>query len=308
MRRIVFEMRIGITGSSGLIGTALTSHLTRSGHEVHPIVRRTPEPGSSELAWDPERGTIDRDHVSGLDAVVHLAGAGIGDHRWTDSYKRVLMDSRTHGTKLIAETLAELGADGPRVLVSGSAIGYYGERGDEELDESSDGGDGFLADICRAWEASTAPAENAGVRVTHIRTGIVLSGDGGALDWKLMALFKLGAGGRFGSGRQWWSWISLRDEVRAIEHLLTSSLSGPVNLTAPSPVRNAEFVKALGRVLNRPAVVPVPSFGPKLLLGSELARALLLEGQRVFPNALTRDGFVFDHADVESALRAELGR
>ena len=308
MRRIVVEMRIGITGSSGLIGTALTSHLTRSGHAVHPIVRRTPDPGSSELQWDPQRGTIDRDRVSGLDAVVHLAGAGIGDHRWTVSYKRVLMDSRTQGTKLIAETLAELGADGPRVLVSGSAIGYYGERGDEELDESSDGGDGFLADICRAWEASTAPAEDAGVRVAHIRTGIVLSGDGGALDWKLMALFKLGAGGRFGSGRQWWSWISLHDEVRAIEHLLTSSLSGPVNLTAPSPVRNAEFVKALGRVLKRPTVVPVPSFGPKLLLGSELARALLLEGQRVMPNTLRRDGFAFDHTDVESALRAELGR
>jgi uncharacterized protein (TIGR01777 family) len=279
-----------------------------AGHTVHPFVRRPPRPDSTEIGWDPAAGRHDAAALAPLDAVVHLAGAGIGDHRWTDEYKQLLLDSRVDGTTLLASKLAEVGADGPEVLISASAIGFYGDRGDELLDETSDGGPGFLADICRAWEASTAPAEAAGVRVAHIRTGLVLSGDGGALDWKMKLLFKLGAGGRLGSGRQWWSWISIGDEVRAIEHLLTSSLSGPVNLTAPSPVRNAEFVKALGRVLKRPAVVPVPSFGPKLLLGSELAKALLFDGQRVMPNALLGDGFTFDHTDVESALSAVLGR
>ena len=246
-------MQIAITGSSGLIGTALTAHLLAAGHGVLPVVRRSAAAG--EISWDPAAGRLDPADVSGLDAIVHLAGAGIGDHRWTDDYKQVVLDSRVQSTSLLARTLAELGSDGPQVLVSGSAVGFYGERGDEVLDESSAGGDGFLADVCRAWEDATGPAEQAGVRVSHIRTGIVLSGDGGALDWKMKTLFKLGLGGRFGSGKQWWSWISIDDEVRAIEHLLTSPLSGPVNLTAPNPVRNAEFAKALGRRAE-PAVVP----------------------------------------------------
>jgi uncharacterized protein (TIGR01777 family) len=298
-------MHVGITGSSGLIGTALAAHLRDAGHTVASIVRR--EPAAGEIRWEPAAGELDPGDLEGIDAVVHLAGAGIGDHRWTDEYKRVLLDSRVVGTTLLARTLATLGDDGPRVLVSGSAIGFYGERGDEILDEDSDGGDGFLADICRAWETSTEPAGAAGVRVAHIRTGIVLSRSGGALK-KMLPLFRLGAGGRFGSGRQWMSWISIDDEVRAIEHLLDSDLSGPVNLTAPNPVRNADFAATLAEVLRRPSFVPVPRFGPKLLLGGELADALLFDGQRVAPARLRSHGFEFRHPDLELALRAVLDR
>lgn len=298
-------MKIAITGATGLIGTAATKHLSAAGHEVVALVRRDPGPG--EIGWDPSAGRLDPDDLRGVDAVVHLAGAGIGDRRWTDEYKRILMDSRVDGTSLLAGALATLGADGPQVLLSGSAIGFYGERGDDELDESSSAGSGFLAEICVRWEAATAPAEAAGVRVAHLRTGIVLTPEGGALK-KMLPLFKLGVGGKFGNGRQWMSWISLTDEIRAIEHLLTSTLSGAVNLTAPEPVRNADFAKTLGRVLGRPAALPVPSFGPKLLLGGELADALLFDGQRVLPRALGADGFEFAHADLASALRAELGR
>ena len=294
-------MRVGITGSSGLIGTALTRHLGDGGHEAVGIVRRSPQ-GSAELQWDPAAGTIDREHLRRLDAVVHLAGAGIGDHRWTDEYKRTLLDSRVQGTTTLATAMAELGTEGPRVLISGSAVGFYGERGDEVLDESSAGGVGFLADICRAWEASTAPAEGSGVRVVHIRTGIVLSRHGGALK-KMLPLFKLGVGGRFGNGEQWMSWISIRDQVAAIEYLLTHDVSGPVNLTAPGAVRNAEFAKTLGGVLRRPTLLPVPSFGPKLLLGGELADALLFDGQRVTPSVLQAEGYTFEHPDLSSALR-----
>jgi uncharacterized protein (TIGR01777 family) len=300
-------MDVGITGSSGLIGTALVAGLTANGHTAHPIVRREPRPGSTEIQWDPATGTVDRRALSELDAIVHLAGAGIGDHRWTPAYKQLVMSSRVQTTTVLSTSMAELGEDGPQTLISGSAIGIYGDRADETVDESSDGGSGFLADVCRAWEASTAPAEAAGIRVAHIRTGIVLSRDGGALS-KMLPLFKLGAGGRFGSGRQWMSWISIDDQVRAIEHLLTSTASGPVNLTAPAPVRNADFAKTLAKVLGRPSFVPVPSFGPKLLLGSELADSLLFEGQRVLPVALQSDGFEFVHPDLDTALRAVLGR
>ncbi|HEY5664931.1 MAG TPA: TIGR01777 family oxidoreductase [Ilumatobacter sp.] len=300
-------MRIGITGSSGLIGTALSQHLAAAGHTVAPIVRRAARPGTSEISWDPAAGSIDRAAVAELDAIVHLAGAGIGDHRWTAAYKQVLLDSRVAGTTLLSTTLAELGADGPQVLLSGSAIGFYGERGDEPLDETSAGGHGFLAEICRQWEHSTAAAEAAGVRVAHLRTGIVLSADGGALA-KMLPLFKLALGGRFGKGTQWMSWITIDDEVRAIEHLLTSEAAGAVNLTAPQPVRNAEFAATLAKVLKRPAWLPVPSFGPKLLLGSQLADALLFDGQRVLPRVLEGDGFAFRHADLDTGLRAALGR
>lgn len=297
-------MRIAITGSTGLIGTALAGHLSRSGHDVVPVVRGTPRPG--QVGWDPSGGRLDTADLVGLDAVVHLAGAGIGDRRWTDSYKRVLMDSRVDGTTLLADRLAEIGGDAP-ALISGSAIGFYGERGDELLDESSEGGDGFLADICRRWEAATTAASDVGVRVVHLRTGIVLTPDGGALK-KMLPLFRFGVGGKFGNGRQWMSWISLTDEVRAIEHLLNSSVAGPVNLTAPNPVRNADFAATLARVLRRPAILPVPKFGPRLLLGGELADALLFDGQRVEPSVLATDGFSFEHAELDTALRAELGR
>ncbi len=299
-------MQVGITGASGLIGTALTERLRATGHVITPLVRHTPAPG--EIGWNPSAGELDPADLAPLDAIVHLAGAGIGDHRWTDEYKQTLLRSRVDTTSLLARSIAELGEDGPNVLLSGSAIGFYGARGDEVVDEESVSGDGFLAEICRAWEASTAPAEAAGVRVAHLRTGIVLSADGGALA-KMLPLFKIGAGGRFGSGEQWMSWISITDEVRAIEHLLTADVEGPVNLTAPNPVRNREFADTLGDVLNRPTFLPVPRFGPKLLLGAELADALLFDGQRVRSGVLGGDdGFSFSHPDLTTALRAMLDR
>ena len=297
-------MRVGITGASGLIGKALSAHLRTNGHEVTPFVRRVPEVG--EIRWDPSGKGLDRGDLVGIDAVVHLAGAGIGDKRWTDAYREEILASRVTGTTRIAEAIAST-QGGPKILLSGSAIGIYGDRHDQVLDEQSGRGTGFLSDVCTAWEASTAPAEQAGARVVHLRTGIVLSPAGGALK-KMLPLFKLGIGGRFGNGKQWQSWISLTDEVRAIEHLLTSSLSGPVNLTAPNPVTNREFSKALGRALHRPSLVPVPGFGPKLLLGSDMADSLLFESQRVLPAALLNDGFTFEHADVGDAFTAILSQ
>lgn len=305
-------MRVGITGSTGLIGTALRTHLDATGHTSVAIVRSksgatSTDIGSTDIGWDPTTGAIDSTELGNLDAIVHLAGAGIGDRRWTESYRQVLMNSRVDGTTLLANTLAGFNGDGPHVLISASAIGYYGNRGDETVDEASTGGEGFLAEICRAWEAGTEAAESAGVRVAHIRTGIVLSRHGGALK-KMLPLFKLGAGGRFGNGRQWMSWISIDDQVRAIEHLLTSSVKGAVNLTAPSPVRNAEFAKTLARALRRPSWLPVPAFAPKLLLGSELANALLFDGQRVQSTVLHNDGFEFAHSELDQALDAILDR
>lgn len=297
-------MRVAITGSTGLIGTALRRHLTAAGHSVVPVVRGTP--GAGEIGWDPAAGRIDAGELAGVDAVVHLSGAGIGDRRWTDAYKREILESRTRSTNLIAEAIAAVD-DGPRILLSGSAIGFYGDRGDEELDETSPAGSGFLPEVVQAWEASTATAAAAGVRVALLRTGIVLSPDGGALK-KQLPLFKLGLGGRFGDGSQWQSWVSITDEVRAIEHLLTSEVRGPVNLTAPAPVTNREFTRVLAEVLHRPAFVPIPAFGPKLALGGELAESLLFDSQRIHPRVLLGDGFRFEHADLETALRALLGR
>ncbi len=308
MRRLshtLSDVRVAVTGSHGLIGSALTDRLARSGHDVRRIVRSDPAP--ADIVWDPRAGRLEVADLAGVDAVVNLAGAGIGDHRWTDDYKREIRDSRVRGTTLLAEAIAAAGDDGPRVLLSSSAIDYYGARGDEELDESSPPGSTFLAGVCRDWEAATAAAESAGARVVHFRTGIVLSADGGALR-KLLPLFKLGVGGRFGSGRQWMSWISLADETAAIEHLLTNDISGPVNLTAPAPVTNAEFAATLGRVLHRPAVIPVPRFGPSLLVGREAAETLLYTGQRVLPKVLRSGGFEFTHAELEPALRALLHR
>ncbi|HTH07481.1 MAG TPA: TIGR01777 family oxidoreductase, partial [Ilumatobacteraceae bacterium] len=280
----------------------LTERLRDSGHVVVPFVRRPASPG--EISWEPEDGRLDPTHLSELDAVVNLAGAGIGDHRWTDEYKRQILDSRVRGTTLIANALAS-GA-GPRVLLNASAVGYYGD-GEQPVDESAPAGDDYLAGVVSAWEAAATTAEQAGVRVVRMRSGIVLSPDGGALR-PMLRLFKLGLGGRFGNGRQWMSWISIDDEVAAIEHLLTSDVHGPVNLTAPNPCRNADFAKTLGAVLKRPAVIPVPAFGPKLVLGGERAEALLFAGQHVVPRVLTTDGYQFRHADLEPALRAVLGR
>ena len=296
-------MRIAITGSSGLIGTALSRRLAALDHTVVPVVRRAARDG--EISWSPSDGTIDRGAFDGIDAVVHLAGAGIGDKRWTDDYKRTLLDSRTKGTQLVVDAIASA-ENGPNVLLSGSAIGFYGARGDEELDEISTSGDGFLADLCVQWEELAAPAEQAGARVAYLRTGIGLSNAGGALK-KQLPLFKFGLGGKMGSGDQWQSWISIDDEVEAIVHLLTADISGPVNLTAPNPVTNAEFTDTLGKVLHRPTFLPIPKFGPKLVLGAELADNLLFSGQRVLPAVLLGDdGFSFTHPDLETALRAVL--
>ncbi len=298
-------MRIVISGASGLIGTALTSSLTEQGHTVVRLVRR-PAGGAGEITWDPTSGQLDPASLDGVDAVINLSGAGIGDRRWTDEYKRELLDSRLRTTELLATSIAAAERR-PAVFLSGSAIGWYGPRGDEQLDESSAAGEGFLADICRQWEAAAGAASAAGTRTALVRTGIVLSPKGGALK-KQLPLFKLGLGGRFGKGRQWQSWISIDDEVGAIEHLLTADVEGPVNLTAPNPVTNREFTEVLARVLKRPAVLPIPSFGPKLVLGGELADALLFTGQRVLPERLTASGFAFAHPTLEVALRALLGR
>ena len=296
-------MRIAITGATGLIGSALQPHLESLGHEVIRMVRGNPS--GTDIAWSPAEGRVDPHALDGVDAVVHLAGAGIGDKRWTDAYKRELLESRTRGTALISDAIASAD-NGPSVLLSGSAIGIYGARGDEELTENSSPGTGFLADICVQWEAATAAAEAAGARVAHLRTGIVLSANGGALK-KQLPLFKFGLGGKMGSGDQWQSWISIDDEVAAITHLLTADISGAVNLTAPAPVTNAEFADTLGDVLHRPTFLPIPKFGPKLLLGSELADNLLFSGQRVLPAVLNADeSFTFRHPDLATALRALL--
>lgn len=296
---------IAITGASGLIGTALTAHLTARGDRVLPFTR-SGSAGPDSISWNPATGAIEAEKLVGVDAVVHLAGAGIGDKRWTDNYKREILESRTKSTALLAETMASLD-NGPKVLLSGSAIGFYGESLTAEFTEDSPAGSGFLAEVCVLWEAATEAASKAGLRVAHLRTGIVLSPEGGALK-KLLPLFKLGAGGRMGSGRQWQSWISIDDEVAAIDYLLGANVTGAVNLTAPQPVTQAEFTKTLARVLRRPSLLPVPSFGPKILLGGELADALLFTGQKVLPNVLSASGYSFIHSDLESALRSLLKR
>ncbi|MEN9822720.1 MAG: hypothetical protein RLZ04_1146 [Actinomycetota bacterium] len=300
----VSDMRVIISGASGLIGSALATSLESDGHTVVRMVRRTA--GDGEIQWDPATGLLAASDLAGADAVVHLAGAGIGDRRWTEAYKREILDSRVKGTDLLARRIAECEGR-PPVFLSGSAIGIYGPSDGSDLDESSPTSTDFLADVCRQWESATAPAEDAGVRVVHLRTGIVLTPRGGALA-KMLPLFRIGLGGRFGNGRQWQSWISLDDEVGAIRHLLTSSLSGPVNLTAPAPVANSEFTKVLAGVLKRPALFPVPAIGPRLLLGRELADALLFTGQKVLPRALEADGYTFAHPGLEGALRSLLGR
>ena len=297
-------MKIVISGASGLIGTQLVAKLSSSGHEVVRLVRRSPKPG--EIQWNPKSGTLDAAALEGVDAVIHLSGAGIGDKRWTDGYRKEILDSRTATTALLATTMASLSRK-PSVFLSGSAIGIYGARNDEQLTEVSTHGTGFLAEVCEQWEAAAKPAVDAGIRTVYLRTGIVLSPKGGALK-KLLPLFKLGVGGKFGNGKQWQSWISIDDEIGAIEHLLTANVSGAVNLTAPNPVPNAEFTKVLASVLKRPAIVPVPTFAPKILLGGELADALLFTGQRVIPAALNASGYMFKHATIESAFRSLLSK
>ncbi|MSO59411.1 MAG: TIGR01777 family protein [Ilumatobacteraceae bacterium] len=298
-------MKVLVTGSTGLIGSALCEQLKTQGHTVVRAVRFA-STAPDTVFWYPADATIDTQALVGVDAVVHLAGAGIGDKRWTDEYKKEILQSRTLGTSLLARTLAAMDTP-PSVFLSSSAIGIYGPRNDEELTESSATARSFLADVCTAWEDAASPAQQAGIRTVFLRTGIVLSPQGGALK-KQLPLFKLGLGGKFGNGRQWQSWISITDEVGAIIHLMNSSVSGPVNLTAPEPVTNSEFTKILSSVIGRPALLPIPPFGPKILLGTELANALLFTGQRVMPQVLQADGYKFEHPTLEFALRALLNK
>jgi uncharacterized protein (TIGR01777 family) len=297
-------VRVIVTGSHGLIGSALTASLVADGHHVTRLVRSAaPAPG--EAAWDVDAGTIDAGALEGHDAAVHLAGAGIADSRWTDGRKRVIRESRRRGTELLARTLASL-QEPPAVLASASAIGFYGDRGDERLDESSARGRGFLADVVVEWEESTAAASGTGIRVALLRSGIVLSRGGGALGKQLLP-FKLGIGGRLGRGTQYQSWISLADEIGAIRHVLDDeSVRGPVNLTAPQPVTNAEFTKALGRALHRPTVIPIPVFGLRAVYGGELVDEMLLASQQVFPDVLRASGYRFQHPMIDQGLAAAL--
>jgi uncharacterized protein (TIGR01777 family) len=296
-------MDVVVTGSSGLVGSALVPALWEAGHSVRRLVRRAPH-APDEVRWDPAGGDIDAAGLAGVDAAVHLAGEGIAEKRWTPEQKRRLVESRTHGTRLLAETLAALDPK-PTVLLSGSAVGWYGSQGDTVLTEESPPGDGFLPDLVRQWEAAAQPAVEAGIRTVFLRTGIVLSPHGGAMG-KTLRLFKLGLGGPVGDGRQWWSWITLEDEVRAIIHLLTADVSGPVNLTAPNPVRHRDYARAQGRALRRPALLPVPRFGPRLLLGTELAETLLGDSARILPTRLEASGYEFRHADIDDAMRSML--
>ena len=295
-------MRTAITGASGLVGSALRRHLQDDGHEVISIGRNAS--GENQISWDPAAGKIDAAALEGVQAVVHLAGENVAQGRWTEEKKRRIRESRVRGTQLISETLASL-QQRPEVLVSASAIGYYGDFRQDPVTESSEPGEGFLADVCQAWEAASQPAKDAGIRTVNARIGVVLSKQGGALQ-AMLTPFKMCAGGIVGSGRQVWSWISLRDVVRAICHVIqTPTLEGPVNLTAPRASTNAEFTKALGHVLGRPTILPMPAFAARLLLG-EMADALLLASSTVLPEKLLDSGYEFQHEDLEATLRALL--
>ncbi|MBW8768678.1 MAG: TIGR01777 family oxidoreductase [Gemmatimonadetes bacterium] len=296
---------VAISGATGLIGSELAARLRARNVRVRRLVRTANPQSPDDIVWDPMRGVLSPTDLEGADAVVHLAGEPLA-HRWTDERKRAIRESRVRGTELVARTIAALDRR-PRVLLSGSAIGIYGDRGDEPLDEESALGSGFLAGVAREWEAASVAAADAGVRVVLLRTGIVLSPKGGALE-RLLLPFRLGVGGPIGSGRQWMSWISLDDQVRAMEHALaTTGLHGPINLVSPNPVTNAEFAATLGRVLARPALMPVPAFALELAYG-EMARATILAGQRVLPKALLRTEFTFAHPTLDDALRFELAQ
>jgi len=285
--------RIAVTGASGLIGTALVGYLKSQGHTVQRLVRR-PAVSSEEITWDPIAGTVDMEALAGVDAVIHLAGAGVSDKRWTKKYKSEILNSRLLGTTTIAKAVA---AVKPQVFISSSAIGWYGESGNRAVVESDRVGDDFLAAVCREWESA---ADLAGdVRTVKLRTGLVLDPTGGALG-KMLPLFRFGLGGKLSNGKQWWSWITLHDQIRAIAFLLENKVSGPVNLTSPNPVTNSEFTAGLARALHRPALFPVPGFALKIVLGGFSAE--VLGSKKVMPQALTEAGFTFDYPHISSAL------
>jgi uncharacterized protein (TIGR01777 family) len=299
-------MDVLITGASGLIGTALARTLVSNGHRVVRL-RRGGATNENEVGWDPDEGLIDAPALEGIDAAVHLAGESIGEKRWSDEQKRRILDSRTRGTALLVGALASRERK-PRVLVSASAIGYYGDRGDEVLTENSRPGDDFLADVCKQWESTSAPAQDAGIRTVTVRSGIVLAREGGALK-RMLLPFRLGVGGRIGSGVQYMSWISIDDEVGAIVHAIENeNVRGPMNATGPLPVINGEFATTLGRVLHRPAVLPTPLAPLRFVYGPELVTSLLLFSQRVEPSVLRATGYEFRHPSLEAALRAVLDR
>jgi uncharacterized protein (TIGR01777 family) len=298
-------MIIAVTGSTGLVGKALIRELESDGHTVRRVVRR-PSDNAADIRWDPAAGMIDAAGFNGVDAVVHLAGESVAAHRWTAKVKQEIRESRVRGTRLLCDTLASM-TEKPSTLISASAIGYYGDRGGERLNESSPPGRGFLADVCQEWEAATQPARDANIRIVNLRIGVVLDRRGGALS-SMLTPFRLGVGGVIGSGRQYFSWITLDDLVRIIQFTLqASALSGPVNATAPQPVTNREFTKALGRVLGRPTIFPMPAFAARLAFG-EMADEMFLGGARVEPNVLTAARFEFAHPQLEPALRHLLKR
>jgi uncharacterized protein len=293
-------MKVAVSGASGLIGTALVAALAADGHAVIRLVRHAPA-GPDQVRWDPAEGRLDPAALSDVDAVVHLSGAGIGDHRWTEPYKRVLHDSRVESTRTLVTAMLKSHASGagPRVLLCASGIGCYGNTGDRIVDEGSPLGTGFLPDLCRDWEQATAPAADGGIRVANLRSGLVLSRQGGLLD-RVLPLFRLGLGGRLGNGRQYWPWITLADEVGAIRFLLEHDVRGPVNMTAPEPVTNAEFTRRLARLVHRPAVAWVPAPALRVVLGEFAGE--VLGGQRAVPAVLERAGYRFQHGDLDTAL------
>ena len=287
--------RIAITGASGLIGTALVGHLKSEGHTVQKLVRRAPV-APDEIQWDPQTGFVDIEALRGVDAIIHLAGVGVGDKRWSKKYKSEILNSRLLGTTAIAHAVSEVK---PQVFISASAIGWYGESGNRAVIETDRVGDDFLAAVCREWEGAADLA--AGVRTVKIRTGLVLDPTGGALG-KMLPLFRLGLGGKLGSGKQWWSWITLHDVIRAISFILEKNIQGPVNLTSPNPVTNQEFTSALARAMHRPALFPAPAIALKIALGGFSSE--VLGSKKVIPQTLTDAGFTWDYPHITNALSA----
>ena len=285
--------RIAITGASGLIGSALVGHLKSEGHTVQRLVRRKAV-APDEISWDPKAGSVDLNALEGVNSVIHLAGTGVGDHRWTSKYRSEILNSRLLGTTTIAQAVAQVK---PQSFISASAIGFYGETGNRAVNENDRSGEDFLAAVCREWESAADLAP--GIRTVKLRTGLVLDPTGGALG-KMLPLFRFGLGGKLGSGKQWWSWITLHDHIRAVCHLLESRVEGPVNVTSPNPVTNQEFTSALARALHRPALLPVPAIALKIVLGGFSSE--VLGSKKVVPEVLLEDGFTFDYPHVVNAL------